>query len=79
MGASTGKTAWAGAGEALPRGTPQPAKNGEGGGPGKGYDGHRRVNGRRRHIVADTLGIQMCIVETAANGHDGVAAERVSG
>lgn len=55
----------------------QSVKNSERGVPGKGYDGNKKVKGRKRHIVVDTLGILMCIVVTAANVHDSVAAEQV--
>ncbi len=55
----------------------QSVKNSEWGIPDKGYDGNKKVKGRKRHIVVDTLGILMCIVVTAANVHDSVAAEQV--
>ncbi|RPH31666.1 MAG: IS5 family transposase [Bacteroidales bacterium] len=55
----------------------QSVKNSERGVPDKGYDGNKKVKGRKRHIVVDTLGILMCIVVTAANVHDSVAAEQV--
>jgi putative transposase len=37
----------------------------------KGYDGGKRVKGRKRHIVVDTLGLLMMVVVTAANVDDG--------
>lgn len=55
----------------------QSVKNSERGVPDKGYDGNKKVKGRKRHIVVDTMGILMCIVVTAANVHDSVAAEQV--
>lgn len=55
----------------------QSVKNSERGVPDKGYDGNKKVKGRKRHIVVDTMGILMCVVVTAANVHDSVAAERV--
>lgn len=55
----------------------QSVKNSERGVADKGFDGNKRVQGRKRHIVVDTLGMLMCVVVTAANVHDSVAAERV--
>ncbi|GAB3853242.1 IS5 family transposase [Dactylosporangium cerinum] len=39
-----------------------------------GYDPHKRVNGRKRHISVDTLGLLVCVVVTAANVQDRDAA-----
>jgi putative transposase len=36
-----------------------------------GYDGGKRVKGRKRHIVVDTLGLLMMVMVTAANVDDG--------
>lgn len=36
----------------------------------KGIDGHKRVKGRKRQIVVDTLGYVMSVVVHAANIHD---------
>jgi putative transposase len=44
-----------------------------------GYDGAKKIDGRKRHIVVDTLGLLIAVVVTAANVDDGVAAERVMG
>lgn len=55
----------------------QSVKNSEWGVVNKGFDGNKRIRGRKRHIVVDTLGMLMCVVVTAANVHDSVAAERV--
>lgn len=55
----------------------QSVKNSERGVIDKGYDGNKKIKGRKRHIVVDTLGILMCVVVTAANVHDSVAAEQV--
>ena len=33
----------------------------------KGFDGHKKVNGRKRHIVVDTLGLVLVVVVHAAN------------
>jgi putative transposase len=55
----------------------QSVKNSEWGLPDKGYDGNKKVNGRKRHIVVDTLGLLLCILVTPANVHDCKAAEEV--
>lgn len=39
----------------------------------KGYDGNKRINGRKRHIITDTLGLIMGVIVTGANLHDGAA------
>jgi transposase len=35
-----------------------------------GYDAHKRVNGRKRHITVDTLGLLCYVIVTAANVQD---------
>lgn len=55
----------------------QSIKNSERGIPDKGYDGDKRINGRKRHIVVDTQGLLLCVVVTPANDHDSVAAAQV--
>jgi putative transposase len=45
-------------------------KTSEMGGPA-GYDGNKKVKGRKRHIVVDTLGLLLAVVVTAANLDDG--------
>ena len=55
----------------------QSIKNSEWGIPDKGFDGNKKIKGRKRHIVVDTLGLLMSVVVTEANVHDSVAAERV--
>jgi putative transposase len=35
-----------------------------------GFDPHKRVNGRKRHISVDTLGLLLCVVATPANCQD---------
>ena len=37
----------------------------------KGIDGNKKVNGRKRHIVVDTLGLILGVVVSAANQADG--------
>jgi len=35
-----------------------------------GFDGHKKVKGRKRHILVDTLGLIVAVVVTAANTDD---------
>jgi putative transposase len=42
-----------------------------------GYDGGKKIKGRKRHIVVDTLGLVLTVVIHAANIHDSVAAKDV--
>lgn len=49
------------------------------GGEQRGYDGGKKVKGRKRHIGTDTLGLLLAVVVTAANVHDSKAAARVVG
>jgi len=37
----------------------------------KGIDGNKRVNGRKRHILVDTLGLIWAVIVHAADIHDG--------
>ena len=37
----------------------------------KGIDGNKKINGRKRHIITDTLGLIVAVMVTAANKHDG--------
>lgn len=37
-----------------------------------GYNGHKCINGRKRHILVDTLGLLLAVVVTAANVDDRV-------
>lgn len=43
----------------------------------KGIDGNKRVNGRKRHIATDTLGLVWSVVVHAANLTDDAMAQRV--
>ena len=43
----------------------------------KGIDGNKKVNGRKRHIMTDTLGLVWAVVVHAANSSDGAMAEKV--
>ncbi len=44
-----------------------------------GYDGGKKIRGRKRHIVVDTLGLLLAVAVTAANCDDGTQASRVLG
>lgn len=43
----------------------------------RGYDGGKKITGRKRHIAVDTLGLLLAIVVTAANVDDAAAASQV--
>lgn len=47
----------------------QSVKTGKMGGE-RGFDGGKRIKGRKRHVVVDTLGLPMAITITPANVHD---------
>ena len=52
----------------------QSVKNSEWGLMDKGFDGHKRIQGRKRHLAVDTLGLVLSVSLSAANVHDSVAA-----
>ena len=52
------------------KGTPESVKE-------SGFDGGKRIQGRKRHIVVDTNGYPMIAIAHAANIYDGHAAKRV--
>jgi putative transposase len=54
----------------------QTVKSTEMGGP-VGYDGGKKIKGRKRHIVVDTMGLLLAVVVTAANLDDGTYASLV--
>ncbi len=43
----------------------------------RGYDGGKRITGRKRHILVDSLGLLLAVVVTAASADDGATAPRV--
>lgn len=45
----------------------------------RGYDGAKKIHGRKRHIVVDTLGLLLAVVVTAASVDDAAGAEKVVG
>jgi len=42
-----------------------------------GIDGNKKINGRKRHVITDTLGLVWGVVVHSANQADGAMAERV--
>jgi len=54
----------------------QTVKGSEAGGP-RGYDGGKKVNGRKRHLIVDSLGLLLVVLVTAANLDDGTHAPKV--
>jgi putative transposase len=57
----------------------QSVKTTEVGGPERGYDGGKKINGRKRHLLVDTLGLVLAILITSAGLDDGVAAPLLLG
>ena len=55
----------------------QTVKTTEIGGEERGYDGGKKIKGRKRHLLVDTLGLLIMVVVTAANLDDGTAAPRL--
>lgn len=47
------------------------------GGESRGIDGGKKINGRKRHIVTDTMGLLLAVVVHAANVHDSKGATDV--
>jgi len=45
----------------------------------RGYDAGKKVKGRKRHIVVDSLGLLMAVAVTSAKVDDGTAAPQVLG
>lgn len=45
----------------------------------RGYDGGKKITGRKRHIIVDTLGLLLVVLVTVASADDGTTAPRVLG
>jgi putative transposase len=45
----------------------------------RGYDGGKRVSGRKRHLIVDSLGLLMAVLVTAASADDGATAPHLLG
>ena len=45
----------------------------------RGYDGGKKITGRKRHIVVDKLGLLLVVLVTAASADDGTIAPEVLG
>jgi putative transposase len=54
----------------------QTVKGSEAGGD-RGYDGGKKITGRKRHLVVDSLGLLLVVLVTAANLDDGTHAPKV--
>jgi putative transposase len=52
----------------------QSGKTTEVGGKERGYDGGKKIQGRKRHLLVDTLGLLLAVVITSAHVDDGAAA-----
>ncbi len=46
---------------------------------GRGYDGGKRITGRKRHIIVDKLGLLLVVVVSVASADDGTFAPEVLG
>ena len=57
----------------------QSVKTTEVGGPARGYDGGKKIKGRKRHLLVDTLGLVLAILITSAGLDDGMAAPLLLG
>ena len=45
----------------------------------RGYDGGKKITGRKRHIIVDTLGLLLVVLVTVASADDGTMAPEVLG
>jgi putative transposase len=45
----------------------------------RGYDGGKKITGRKRHIIVDKLGLLLVVLVTAASADDGTIAPEVLG
>jgi putative transposase len=57
----------------------QSVKTTEVGGEERGYDGGKKIKGRKRHLLVDTLGLLVAVLVTAAGLDDGAAAPKLLG
>jgi putative transposase len=57
----------------------QSVKTTEMGGPERGYDGGKKIKGRKRHLLVDTLGLLLAVLITSAGLDDGAAAPTLLG
>src|SRR5262249_5333506 len=57
----------------------QSVKTTEQGGEQRGYDGGKRIGGRKRHILVDSMGMLLAVLVTSAAVDDGVAAKELLG
>ena len=55
----------------------QSVKTTEQGGEERGYDGGKKVNGRKRHILVDSMGMLLAVLVTAASVDDAAAAKEL--
>ena len=55
----------------------QSMKTTEIGGHHRGYDGGKKLKGRKRHLLVDTLGLLIAVLVTGANLDDGTAAPQL--
>src|ERR1700693_5497544 len=55
----------------------QSVKTTEVGGEDRGYDGGKKIKGRKRHLLVDTLGLLIAVLITAASLDDGAAAPQL--
>ena len=57
----------------------QSVKTTEVGGEERSYDGGKKIKGRKRHLLVDTLGLLVAVLVTAAGIDDGAAAPKLLG
>jgi len=57
----------------------QAVKTTEMGGPERGYEGGKKMQGRKRHLLVDTLGVLLVVLIPSAGLDDGVAAPLLLG
>lgn len=55
----------------------QSVKTTEVGGDERGYDGGKKIKGRKRHLLVDTLGLLIAVLVTSAGTDDGAAAPQL--